>query len=194
MENSSPIKIVVVGDGAVGKTSLYSSYTTGKPFTAYVPTVFESRSFHATLNGIQYILNLYDTPGAEDYDRLRPLSYPGTDVVLVLFSLVNRASFENVSAKWIPELRKNCPNTIILLVGMKADLRNNPETVKQLQKAESTPIEYEEGLQLSKRIRAAKYMECSSMTNEGVHDIFAEAIKFFQKKEKNENKKCCAIS
>ena len=53
-----------------------------------------------------YTLGLFDTAGQEDYDRLRPLSYPQTDVFLVCFSVTSPASFENVKEKWFPEV---CP-------------------------------------------------------------------------------------
>lgn len=52
-----------------------------------------------------YTLGLFDTAGQEDYDRLRPLSYPQTDVFLVCFSVTSPASFENVKEKWFPEVR-----------------------------------------------------------------------------------------
>lgn len=51
-----------------------------------------------------YTLGLFDTAGQEDYDRLRPLSYPQTDVFLVCFSVTSPASFENVKEKWFPEV------------------------------------------------------------------------------------------
>jgi cell division control protein 42 len=51
-----------------------------------------------------YTLGLFDTAGQEDYDRLRPLSYPQTDVFLVCFSVTSPASFENVREKWFPEV------------------------------------------------------------------------------------------
>lgn len=51
-----------------------------------------------------YTLGLFDTAGQEDYDRLRPLSYPQTDVFLICFSLCSPPSFENVREKWFPEV------------------------------------------------------------------------------------------
>lgn len=54
-----------------------------------------------------YTLGLFDTAGQEDYDRLRPLSYPQTDVFLVCFSVTSPASFENVREKWFPEVRES---------------------------------------------------------------------------------------
>merc|ERR1719316_2479135 len=69
-------------------------------------------------------LGLWDTAGQEDYDRLRPLSYPQTDVFLVAFSLISRASFENVKQKWWPELKHHCPGVPTILVGTKLDLRS----------------------------------------------------------------------
>jgi small GTP-binding protein len=87
-------------------------------------------------------LGLWDTAGQEDYDRLRPLSYPQTDVFLICFSLVNPASFENVRAKWYPEVRHHCPTTPIILVGTKLDLREDKETIERLKDKKLAPITY----------------------------------------------------
>jgi len=122
-------------------------------------------------------LGLWDTAGQEDYDRLRPLSYPQTDVFLVAFSIVNPASFENVRAKWHPEVSHHCPSTPIILVGTKVDLREDPSTIEKLSAKKQAPISYETALQMSSEIGAAKYMECSAITQQGLKAVFDEAIR-----------------
>uniref|UniRef100_A0A8C1MP22 Uncharacterized protein n=1 Tax=Cyprinus carpio TaxID=7962 RepID=A0A8C1MP22_CYPCA len=109
------IKCVIVGDGAVGKTCLLISYTTGAFPEVIVPTVFENYTANETVNGNQVNLRLWDTSGVEEYDRLRPLSYHQTDVVLICFSLVSPASFEKVSEKWWPEVRHFSASEIHIL-------------------------------------------------------------------------------
>uniref|UniRef100_A0A671MH90 Cell division control protein 42 homolog n=1 Tax=Sinocyclocheilus anshuiensis TaxID=1608454 RepID=A0A671MH90_9TELE len=158
------IKCVVVGDGAVGKTCLLISYTTNKFPSEYVPTVFDNYAVTVMIGGEPYTLGLFDTAGQEDYDRLRPLSYPQTDVFLVCFSVVSPSSFENVKEKWVPEISHHCPRTPFLLVGTQVDLRDDSNTVEKLAKNKQRPISPESGEKLARDLRAVKYVECSALT------------------------------
>ena len=158
------VKCVIVGDGAVGKTCLLISYTTNAFPEDYIPTVFDNYSANVMVDGKPINLGLWDTAGQEDYDRLRPLSYPQTDVFLVAFSLISRPSYENVKQKWFPELKHHCPNCPFILVGTKLDLRSDGTTVAKLRQQNQTPISLEEGQEMAKTIGATKYLECSALT------------------------------
>jgi len=122
-------------------------------------------------------LGLWDTAGQEDYDRLRPLSYPQTDVFLICFSIVSPPSFDNVLSKWYPEISHHAPNTPIILVGTKLDLRDDPKTMQGLREKRMAPITYPQGIQRSKDIGAVRYLECSALTQKGLKNVFDEAIR-----------------
>ncbi|GCE98256.1 Rho GTPase [Zygosaccharomyces mellis] len=170
------LKCVVVGDGAVGKTCLLISYTTNQFPADYVPTVFDNYAVTVMIGDEPYTLGLFDTAGQEDYDRLRPLSYPSTDVFLVCFSVISPPSFENVKEKWFPEVHHHCPGVPCLIVGTQVDLRDDKVIIEKLQRQRLRPISQAEGERLSREIRAVKYVECSALTQRGLKNVFDEAI------------------
>jgi len=172
------IKCVVVGDGAVGKTCLLLSYTTNAFPTEYIPTVFDNYLTMQVVDDQPVSLQLWDTAGQEDYKKLRPLSYPQTDVFMICFSLVSPSSLENVQNVWVPELKQHCPNTPYILVGMKSDLRDSLGKDPQqdaLQRRQ--PITRQMGEEMGRLIGARCYLECSARTQYNLREVFETAIK-----------------
>ena len=120
------IKIVLVGDGAVGKTCVCSSYIKQEQITkdSYIPTVFDVHKATATYKDEQKVLLIWDTAGQEDLSKMRLLAYQHTNVFLLCFSLNDRKSFNKVKY-WKEELKENGPDSAaIVLVGTKKDLRD----------------------------------------------------------------------
>tara|TARA_R110002050_G_scaffold116406_1_gene232834 strand:- start:366 stop:899 length:534 start_codon:yes stop_codon:yes gene_type:complete len=119
-----------------GKTCLLITFATGEFPVEYVPTVFENYSAKMKINDKSVFLHLWDTAGQEDYDRLRPLSYPDSDIVLLCFSTTSKNSYDSVLEKWNPEIKHYLPNTPIILVGTKVDLRDSKQEDPNAEKTE----------------------------------------------------------
>ncbi|KAF7344539.1 Small GTPase Cdc42 [Mycena sanguinolenta] len=163
-------KLVVLGDGAVGKghspPTLYPLYLTTMMLMSVLRREYTNLRFGILVAG-------------EDYDRLRPLAYPQTDVFLVCFKVIWPISFENVRDKWIPEIRHHCRDVPFLIVGTQIDLRDDLDVLKKLAGLKQRFVTTEEGERLAYELGAVKYVECSALTQEGLNDVFEEVRNFF---------------
>lgn len=172
MSSQNPIrrKLVIVGDGACGKTSLLCSFALGEFPKEYQPTIFENYVAEIRLDGKPVQLALWDTAGQEEYERLRPLSYSKSHVILIAFAIDTPDSLDNVTVKWIEEVRNICGPTIpILLVGCKADLRPYPDAPNFVSRVQAERV--------ASAIGARVYKECSALKIEGVDDVFEAATR-----------------
>jgi small GTP-binding protein len=115
--------------------------------------------------------------GASDYDRLRPLSYPQTDVFLVCFSVGNPASLANVKDKWFPEARHYVQQVPYVVAATKIDLRDADEEKYAYEDPEGL-ISTADGKTIARELGVAAYVECSAKTGQGVKEAF-DAVRFF---------------
>jgi len=138
-------------------------------------------------------LGLWDTAGQEDYDRLRPLSYPQTDVFLICFSIISPSSFDNVKSKWYPEIQHHAPGVPIILVGTKSDLRGDHAMASTLAAKGLHMVTHDEAVARRTDIGAVNYLECSALTQEGLKTVFDEAIRAAMSKPKVQTGGCCVV-
>ena len=186
-------KLVIVGDGACGKSCLLFTFTKDEFPDKYVPTVFENSISDIEVDGKLVELVIWDTAGQEDYDRLRPLSYLDTDVILMCFSVESHDSLENIQAKWVPEVHHFCPNVPFLLIATKKDLRSDPGTKQQLAYDKQSIVRSEQGRSMAEKVGAWSYLECSAKTREGVREVFDNATRAALQKKRGRKGMCTLL-
>lgn len=112
----------------------------------------------------------------EEFGHLRSLCYAHVDVFILCFSLANPVSFENITSKWIPQIRAGNPSSPILLVGTQSDLCHNVDVLIHLDQRGTKPVHFSRARKLARRIRAHGYVECSALTQHNLKDVFDCAI------------------
>ena len=162
------------------------TYTTNSYPTEYVPTVFDNYSTNTIIEGRPWVLGLWETAGQEDYDKLRPLSYPDTDCFVVTFSIDDDRTLENVRHKWYPEITHFGPTTPFIIVGTKLDLRND---TKYRAEHSLKFVTYDQGKALAKELGAAAYVECSALNCVGIKECHTCCVT-----EYKEEKLCYSIT
>ena len=183
------IKLVTVGYGGAGKTSLLITHTTGEFPVVYIPTIFDNCFINTqTSQGDCVGLDLWDIIGtSEDYYTFRPLTYSGANVILLCFSIAYKTCFDGTESFWHKELQQQCPDVPIILVGTKIDLRDD-ENYKNT-------ITTEEGREMADKIGAVEYMEISSLRKEGLDELFQKAVEvgFDHYKKDSEKRNTCIL-
>ncbi|KAL0266449.1 UNVERIFIED_CONTAM: hypothetical protein PYX00_008982 [Menopon gallinae] len=175
-EKQNKIKCVLVGDGKVGKTSLVVSYSTNGFPTDYVPTAFDNYNVVVMVDNQPVSVQLCDTAGHDDFDPIRTLCYPETDVFMVCFSVVNPTSFNNVRQKWVPEIRKYWPDAPVLLVGTQSDRKGDVRLLNQLAANREVPVTEQQAKALASCLGLKGYIETSALTQKQLKDAFDNAI------------------
>ncbi|XP_033341610.1 rho-related BTB domain containing isoform X1 [Megalopta genalis] len=205
MDNEQPhqelVKCVVVGDTAVGKTRLICARACNKHvslsqlLTTHVPTVWAIDQYRIykdvlersweVVDNVNVSLRLWDTFG--DHEKDRRFAYGRSDVVLLCFSITNPVSLRNCKAMWYPEIRRFCPQTPVLLVGCKNDLRYmyRDETYLSYFRDRSPFVRAtrKSDLVMPDQARAVArelgicYYETSVFTYYGVNEVFENSIR-----------------
>ncbi|KAK0424227.1 hypothetical protein QR680_008558 [Steinernema hermaphroditum] len=168
--NEKRLKLVVVGDSFVGKTSLLFAYSEKSFHGSYNTTALESFTISVEIEGLPYTVNLFDTAGQRDLAHLRCLSYPSTDVFLLCFSMADSRTLHSCRTHWMPEIRQFAGDDVpVILVGLKQDLHEKNESPierVQLRKAKKLAME----------IGAHSFFTCSALTHRGLKRVFDEAL------------------
>ncbi|XP_077278798.1 rho-related BTB domain containing isoform X3 [Temnothorax americanus] len=205
MDNEQPhqelVKCVVVGDTAVGKTRLICARACNKHvslsqlLTTHVPTVWAIDQYRIykdvlersweVVDNVNVSLRLWDTFG--DHEKDRRFAYGRSDVVLLCFSITNPVSLRNCKVMWYPEIRRFCPQTPVLLVGCKNDLRYmyRDETYLSYFRDRSPFVRAtrKSDLVMPDQARAVArelgvcYYETSVFTYYGVNEVFENSIR-----------------
>lgn len=190
------LKCVLVGDSECGKSALAARITSQDVRAEYIPTMFDNYCATINVDNVPYHLSLFDTSGRDDPSscKVRVMSYSKCDLFLVCFSVHNENSLEHVEERWVPEIRMHQPTTPFILVGTQIDKRFQTPDIQVISNIKVSP-----GLatDVASRTNAELYVECSSLSEDGIEDlvkeIVARANKCHLPKQERKCVKCCVL-
>jgi small GTP-binding protein len=189
MEAKKPdisMKLLLLGDQAVGKSSLILRYADNEFNLNIMGTAgVDLKRKNVTINNENIKVNIYDTAGHERFRQIAKNQYKGSDGIIIIYDITDKKSFENVSL-WMTHIKENSESGVeIMLIGNKID-RTNERQVKS-----------EEGLALSQKYKI-NFMETSAKTGENVDSAFLNLIKLIYNRNstsaKQENNNTTALN
>ena len=186
-------KLVIVGDGACGKTCLFSVFAKNIFPETFIPKVFEGFVAALEVDGRSFELALWDTASQVEYEHLRPLSYWDADVLLMCYSIDSPDSLRNLEEMWVPEVRHFCPGVPIILVGNREDIRYNQDCIQELAAQNMEPVTREYGQMVASRIGASDFIECSAKEKKCVKAAFEAACRATIKPRKVNTSRRCSL-
>lgn len=167
-------KVIMVGSGGVGKSALTLQFMYDEFVEDYEPTKADSYKKKILLDGQEVQVDILDTAGQEDYAAIRDNYFRSGDGFLLVFSITEMNSLDDVEHLREQILRvKNDDKTPTLLVGNKSDLENRRDV--QLDQAQSRAQEWE-----------TQYMETSAKTRQNVDEAFLDLLRQIHKRKLNE--------
>jgi small GTP-binding protein len=174
-EKAFGFKIIIVGDAAVGKTSLIKRYTTNTFEKDYISTLgMQFSRYEENLSGIMVELFLWDLAGQESFSTLRERFYKGSSGAIIVFSLTPEEieSYRNIE-KWLSHIKQGGGNIPIVLFGNKADLVD--------QNALTTSADYETSdihvQNFAQDHSISEYFRTSALTGQGVKEGFQTLVR-----------------
>lgn len=183
------IKVIIIGDCDVGKSSLVSSFIYGDD---YDTPISHNHKEVVKINDKEYELDLWDISSNQYQSSQRKFIYPQANVFIVCYSIISLNSYNNVKNIWIKEIKESNPNSQIILVATKKDLRHS-RVILDMFENKNISIVPENNLEtLGRIINAYEIQECSSLDRDGVDDVFVKAIKAYED-SKIETKYCCNL-
>jgi small GTP-binding protein len=194
MASNDTIKCVIVGDSSVGKKEILyslvpSDQTQGRKSEKIV---FDNKEIEIKVRNRSYMCSFVCPNGQEEFDRMRPLLYQGTDIFIIAFSIGDPISFENVKNKWYLEISNFAPNSEplpFILLGTKSDLRTTTGSSSPRQLVSKA-----EAVELCSNLKGICYHECSATTNKGINDILKiVGNHIHSKRDPSDTGSCCTI-
>ncbi|MFX0133008.1 MAG: Rab family GTPase [Candidatus Hodarchaeota archaeon] len=168
-------KIVVVGDSAVGKTSLIKRYTINTFEKDYISTLgMHFSRYEEMLSGIMVELFLWDLAGQESFATLRERFYKGSSGAIIVFSLAPEEieSYHHID-KWLSNIKEACGNIPVVLFGNKADLVDQ-DALASSPNYETSDVHVKK---LAQDYNISEYFRTSALTGQGVKDAFQTLVK-----------------
>ncbi|XP_028396588.1 ras-related protein Rab-35-like [Dendronephthya gigantea] len=163
-------KFIILGDAAVGKSSLLLQFTEAKHQVSYITTIgtdFKVKILN--LDGCRHKLHLWDTAGQERFRTIVTTYYRGAQGALIVYDVTNEDSFHHVRS-WLHELHQNCIGATIIIVGNKCD------------QTEDQTVPTEAGEEFAREHGLAFY-ETSAKENINVHEVFEDLTRQVYKAE-----------
>ncbi|NHJ05430.1 MAG: GTP-binding protein [Candidatus Heimdallarchaeota archaeon] len=160
-ESSYIFKVLLIGEAAVGKTSLTLKFVHGKFKSDYLLTVgMEPYSKYITVGNNTVTLSIWDIAGQQRFDVFRTMFFRGAKAALLVFDLTRPATLSKLQ-NWYEDLIKNAGKDVLtILVGNKNDLED------------LRSVSNKEAIAFAKKIKALTYIETSAKTGENVDESF----------------------
>ena len=172
MAQNRPLKILIIGDSNVGKTSILLQYTSNFFQETHIATIgVEFKLKEIMLDNIEYKLNIWDTAGQERFKAITKSFFKAADGIVFVYDVTNKPSFENIK-NWIKDAESKANDFKIIIVGNKIDLNDSRE------------VSFEEGKNFAKK-KNCPFFESSAKDKINIDEIFITLLEEILKAQKN---------